>query len=211
MTPKTIRIILLSFLFTAAATAVHSASLVQGRIYLKDGRVIECEEKDRLKIPKHKKDVKLFRRAYYKDKSKEVYAYGDIDSIVCRHPASPQHTRTFIPSEPAGWLWQYFRTPEICAGVYSHKGYGVDDNGGIEVWVKHRYFSRSRTAYYLCKRGEAEFYVAGSASRKANDSFRERVAEYISDDQTLAETILSSNEDRSGTILLLRYYIPSRH
>ena len=71
---KTIRIILLSFLFTAAATAVHSASLVQGRIYLKDGRVIECEEKDRLKIPKHKKDVKLFRRAYYKDKSKEVYA-----------------------------------------------------------------------------------------------------------------------------------------
>lgn len=89
MTPKTIRIILLSFFFTAAATAVRSASLVQGRIYLKDGRVIECEEKDRLKIPKHKKDVKLFRRAYYKDKSKEVYAYGDIDSIVCRHPASP--------------------------------------------------------------------------------------------------------------------------
>lgn len=74
MTPKTIRIILLSFFFTAAATTVRSASLVQGRIYLKDGRVIECEEKDRLKIPKHKKDVKLFRRAYYKDKSKEVYA-----------------------------------------------------------------------------------------------------------------------------------------
>ena len=74
MTPKTIRIILLSFLFTAAAAAVPSASLVQGRIYLKDGRVIECEEKGRLKIQKHKKDVKLFRRAYYKDKSKEVYA-----------------------------------------------------------------------------------------------------------------------------------------
>ena len=205
------RIVLLTLMCTMAVIAVQAASLVQGRIYLKDGRVIECAEKDRLEIPKHSQNVKLLRRAFYKDKSKEVYAFEEIDSIVCWHIASPEYLRKFIPAPGIGWLWVYLETPQIWACVYSQKGYGVDDNGGIEVWVKHRYFSRSRTAYYLRKTGDNEFHNVGSASRNAKNVFRERIAAYISDDPELAEHILQSgNKNRSKTILMLEAYNPQR-
>ena len=78
--------------------------------------------------------------------------------------------------------------------------------------VKYRSLSRSRTAYYLRKTGEAEFYDAGSASRRGKDRFRESVAAYVSDDPELAEQILqSSTSDRSRTILMLEAYRPAVH
>lgn len=212
MNPRIIRIILLSLLCMATASAARAASTVQGRIHLKDGRVVECGEKDRIELPKHAQDVKLLRRAFYKDKSKEVYRYEEIDSIVCWHASAPEHPQKFIPAAEVGWLWVYFETPHICVGVFAQKGYGVDSNGGIEVLVKYRSLSRSRTAYYLRKTGEAEFYDAGSASRRGKDRFRESVAAYVSDDPELAEQILqSSTSDRSRTILMLEAYRPAVH
>ena len=208
MNPRIIRIILLSLLCMATASAARAASTVQGRIHLKDGRVVECGEKDRIELPKHAQDVKLLRRAFYKDKSKEVYRLEEIDSIVCWHATAPEHPRKFILAPEVGWLWVYFETPHICVGVYSHKGYGVDSNGGIEVLVKYRYFSRSRTAYYLRKASDTMFHVVGSASRRGKDRFREAVAAYIADDPDLAEQILQSNTDRSKTILMLEAYNP---
>lgn len=211
MNPRIIRIILLSLLCMATAFAARAASTVQGRIYLKDGRVIECGEKDRIELPKHAQHVKLLRRAFYKDKSKEVYRYEEIDSIVCWHASAPAHPRKFIPAPDTGWLWVYFETPHICVGVYSHKGYGVDSNGGIEVLVKYRYFSRSRTAYYLRKTGEEKFQGVGSASRRGKERFRESVAAYVADDPELAGQILQSRADRSKTILMLEAYNPEKN
>ena len=206
-----IRMGLVSLLCAMTVSMVQAASLVKGQIYLKNGSVIECGEKDRLKIPKHAQDVRLFRRAFYKDKSKEVYRYEEIDSIVCWHVASPEHLRKFIPASNVGWLWIYFETPYICVGVYSQKGYGIDTNGGIEVLVKYRYFSHSRTDYYLCKADEKEFLGVGSVSGRAKDRFRKAVAAYIADDPELADQILLSNTDRSKTILLLNDYSPVTH
>lgn len=97
MNPRIIRTMLLSLLCMATVSVVQAASTVQGRIYLKDGRVIECGEKDRIELPKHERDVKLLRRAFYKDKSKEIYRYEEIDSIVCWHATAPEHPRKFIP------------------------------------------------------------------------------------------------------------------
>lgn len=212
MNSRILRTILLFSLCVTAVSAAQAASTVQGRIYLKDGRVIECGEKDRIELPKHAQDVKLLRRAFYKDKSKEIYRYEEIDSIVCWHAAAPEHPHKFIPAAAASWLWVYFETPHICVGVFVQKGYGVDSNGGIEVLVKYRSLSRSRTAYYLRKTGEAEFYDAGSASRRGKDRFRESVAAYVSDDPELAEQILqSSTSDRSRTILMLEAYRPAVH
>lgn len=212
MNPKTIKFFFLSFLCMMLVAATQASSLVQGRIYLKNGRVIECAEKDRIKLPKHSQDVKLLRHAFYKDKSKEVYRFEEIDSIVCWHATSPEHLRKFIPTLKAGWLWVYMETPYIGAYVYSHKGYGIDNNGGIEVLVKLRSFSRSRTTYYLRKAGDSEFYDVGSASRNAKNVFRERIAAYISDDPELAETILQSDsKNRSKTILMLKAYNPTNH
>ena len=212
MNSRILRTILLFSLCVTAVSAAQAASTAQGRIYLKDGRVIECGEKDRIELPKHAQDVKLLRRAFYKDKSKEIYRYEEIDSIVCWHAAAPEHPHKFIPAAAAGWLWVYFETPHICVGVFAQKGYGVDSNGGIEVLVKYRSLSRSRTAYYLRKTGEAEFYDAGSASRRGKDRFRESVAAYVSDDPELAEQILqSSTSDRSRTILMLEAYRPAVH
>lgn len=85
MNTRILRFTLLTLLCTMSLSMAHAASTVQGRIYLKNGRVIECGEKDRIKLPKHAQDVKLLRRAFYKDKSKEVYRYEEIDSIVCWH------------------------------------------------------------------------------------------------------------------------------
>ncbi len=103
-------------------------------------------------------------------------------------------------------------TPYIGAYVYSQKGYGIDNNGGIEVLVKLRSLSRSRTTYYLCKAGDSEFYDVGSASRNAKNVFRERIAAYISDDPELAEIILQSdNKNRSKTILMLKTYNPRKN
>ena len=206
------QLVLLVGLYVMTVSAVQAAGLVQGRIYLKDGRVIECAEKDRIELPKHSRDVKLLRRAFYKDKSKEVYRFEEIDSIVCWHVASPGHLRKFIPASKVGWLWVYVEAPYIDAYVYSRKGYGIGNNGGIEVLLKRRTFSRSRTTYYLRKAGDNEFYDVGSASRNAKNVFRERIAAYISDDPELAEIILQSDsKNRSKTILMLNDYNPTNH
>ena len=212
MYSRMLRITLLTLLCVVTVSAAHAASTVQGRIYLKNGRVIECGEKDRIKLPKHAQDVKLLRRAFYKDKSKEIYRYEEIDSIVCWHATAPEHPQKFIPAGKVGWLWVYFETPHICVGVFAQKGYGVDSNGGIEVLVKYRSLSRSRTAYYLRKAGEEEFYDAGSASRRGKGRFRESVATYVADDPVLATEILQlRTDDRSKTILMLEAYQPATH
>ena len=211
MNPRIIRTILLLFLCITAISVTKAASTVQGCIYLKDGRVVECGEKDRIRLPKHAQDVKLLRRAFYKNKSKEVYRYEEIDSIVCWHATAPEHPQKFIPAPEIGWLWVYVETPHICVGVFAQKGYGIDSNGGIEVLVKYRSLSHSRTTYYLRKAGETTFYDAGSASRRGKNRFREAVAAYVSDDPELAKQILQSNTtNRSRTILMLEAYNPEK-
>lgn len=211
MNLRILRNVTLTLLCTLAVSAAYAVPTVRGRIYLKNGRVIECGEKDRIRLPKHAQDVKLLRRAFYKDKSKEIYRYEEIDSIVCWHAKAPEHPQKFIPAPGVGWLWVYFETPHICVGVFAQKGYGVDSNGGIEVLVKYRSLSRSRTAYYLRKAGEEEFYDAGSASRQGKNRFRESVAAYVADDPALAAEILGlRTDDRSRTILMLEAYNPEK-
>ena len=102
MNIRIFRITLLTLLSVLTISSVNAASTVQGRIYLKDGRIIECGEKDRIKLPKHAQDVKLLRRAFYKDKSKEVYQYEEIDSMVCWHATAPEHRQKFIPAPGVG-------------------------------------------------------------------------------------------------------------
>ena len=211
-TQRISRLVLLFFLCVITLSTAQAASFVQGRIYLKDGRIIECAEKDRIQLPKHAQDVKLLRRAYYKDKSKEIYPFEAIDSIVCWHVAAPEHLRTFIPAPKIGWMWVYMEAPAIGAYVYSEKGYGIDNNAGIQVLYKQRSLSRSRTAYYLRKTGENDFYDVGSASRNTKDVFLERIAAYIADDPALAESILQSNSrNRSQIILMLGTYLPQQN
>lgn len=202
------RKIVLVVLILLATTVGRAASLVNGRIYLKTGEIVECSDKDRIELPKGFRNVKLFRNAFYKGKYKEVYKIETIDSIVCWNSYAPEYTRKFIPSKPAGWLWVYFETPHICVGIYSKKGYGINSNGGIDIWVVQRDLSRSSSAYYLRKSGEEEFCDVGSASRNVKNGFRRRIAEYISDDPELAEKILKSKTGRSKTILMLEEYNP---
>ena len=105
----------------------------------------------------------------------------------------------------------YLETPHICVCIYSEKGYGIDSNGGIQVWQRQGTFSQSRTAYYLKKTGEKEFLTVGAANRNAKDVFRERIARYVGDDPELAERIRLSSAIRSKTIQLLRDYDPTKY
>lgn len=204
------RFLLALFLFTAPAT-LQAASLLEGRIYLKNGSVIECTGNDRLKMPKKSGRLKIFRDAFQKTKTKEVLPAGDIDSVICWHTKSPEHTRKFIFGAKPGWMWVYVETPYIKACIYSKKGYGINTNGGIQVWQRRRWFSRSRAAYFLQKQGDRGFRNVGSAYRRSKDTFRKRIACYIDDDPTLAERIRQSNAYRDKTILMLHDYNPTRH
>ena len=204
------RFLLALFLFTAPAT-LQAASLLEGRIYLKNGSVIECTGNDRLKMPKKSGRLKIFRDAFQKTKTKEVLPAGDIDSVICWHTKSPEHTRKFIFGAKPGWMWVYVETPYIKACIYSKKGYGINTNGRIQVWQRRRWFSQSRAAYFLQKHGSSEFQCVGSAYRRSKDVFRERIARYIDDDPTLAERIRQSNAYRDKTILMLHDYDPTRN
>ena len=131
---------ILSLLCSSAVYTANADSLVKGRIHLKNGSVIECGEKDRIKIPKRHGDIKLFRNAFYKNKSKEVFPQKDVDSIVCWHKMAPEYTRKFVPSEEAGLLWVYFDTPYICVCIYSKKRLRHIIQRGYRDMAAHRPF-----------------------------------------------------------------------
>lgn len=143
--------VLLIFLFLSTVSAANAASFVIGRIYLKNGSVIECTENDRIKLPKRSGKTVFLRNAYRKEEVRESFKTAQIDSIIAWHPATPEHVRKFVPSESIGWLWIYVETPQISVGVYSAKGYGIDTNGGIQVIQRNGLIFRSKTVYCLKK------------------------------------------------------------
>lgn len=189
-----IKTLLLIILCLSTLSMANASSFVVGRIYMKNGSVIECTEKDRIKLPKRSGDAVSLRNAY--------------DSIIARHPATPEHVHKFVPSESFGWLWIYFETPVICVGVYSAKGYGIGTNGGILILQRQRLLFHSKTAYCLKKAGDEDFVTVGKASGKANNRFREKVAEYVRDDPKMADAILNSKTRRDKTLLMLENYQP---
>lgn len=88
------KIILLLFL-CIGAWAVQAASLVEGVVYLKDGRSIEFRGHDRIEIPSKHRDVKGMRDAFAKTKRKEIYPAEQVDSVICWHPRRPEYRRNF--------------------------------------------------------------------------------------------------------------------
>ena len=127
------RTVLLALLCAATAFAAPAASLVEGRIYLKNGTVVECTGNDRIKLPKKSGPLKLFRDAFRRTKTKEVFRADSVDSVVCWHPKTPEYLRKFIPAADPGWMWVYLETPHIRVCVWSKKGYGIDTDGGLSV------------------------------------------------------------------------------
>ena len=91
------RTVLLALLCAATAFAAPAASLVEGRIYLKNGTVVECTGNDRIKLPKKSGPLKLFRDAFRRTKTKEVFRADSVDSVVCWHPKTSEYLRKFIP------------------------------------------------------------------------------------------------------------------
>lgn len=205
MKHNTTKTILLIFLFLSIVSAANAASFVIGRIYLKNGSVIECSENDRIKLPKRSGKTVFFRNAYRKEEVRENFNAVQIDSIVVWHPATPEHVRKFVPSESLGWLWIYVETPRISVGVYSTKGYGIDTNGGIQVLQRIGLIS-SKTTYCLKKIREADFTPVGKVGGKANNKFRKKIAAYVSDDPAMADIILNSRTQRDNTVLMLMEY-----
>lgn len=200
------KISLLIFLCLSSISTTIASSFVIGRIYMKNGSVIECSEKDRIKLPKRSSKTVFLRNAYRKDEVRERFRADQIDSIIAWHPATPEHIRKFVPSESLGWLWIYFETPRISIGVYSAKGYGIDTNGGIQVLQRIGLISHSKTAYCLKKTGKTDFTPVGKVGGKANNKFREKVAAYVSDDPAMADIILNSRTQRDKTVLMLVDY-----
>lgn len=205
------KLFLLFLCLFVATVSVRAASLVEGRIYLKNGSVVECTGDDRLQLPQKSGKLKIFRDAFRKTKTKDVLPAGDIDSVICWHAKTPEHVRKLVWASDPGWMWVYVETPLIRACIYSKKGYCVDTNGGMLVRQRSGWFSSSRVAYFLQKHDESEFQNIGSTYRRSKDVFRERIARYIDDDPELAERIRRSNAYRDKTILMLRDYDPTKY
>ncbi len=211
MSKRVKKLILLTLLCVTTIYAAPAASLIEGRIYLKNGSIIECTGNDRLQLPKKSGKLKIFRDAFQKTKTKELISAVDIDSVICWHTKSPEHLRKLVFEQDPGWMWVYVETPHITACIYSKKGYSIDTNGGMLVLQRHGWFSRSRVGCFLQKCGESGFQNIGSAYRRSKDSFRERIACYIDDDPELAGRIRQSNTYRDKTILMLQEYDPTKH
>ena len=79
------RFLLTLFLFVATAPLL-AASLVEGRIYMKNGSVVECTGNDRLKMPQKNGKLKVFR-----DVVARRYRFGDL--LACQKSG----THTQIP------------------------------------------------------------------------------------------------------------------
>ena len=187
---------------------VRATSLVEGVIYLKNGRTVEFKGHDRLDIPRKHRDIKGMRDAFAKTKQKEVYPIEEVDSVICWHARTPEYRRKFLPTSSVGWMWIYFETPYIAAYIYSKKGYGVATNGGINIYQRRGIFSRSNVKYYLRKQGENEYYFLGKTKSRTGKTFREKLCYYVSDDAELCESIRRSDTWQGKTVLLLREYRP---
>lgn len=185
-----------------------TASPIEGVVYLKGGRSVVFEGRDRLKIPRKKQDVKGWRDAYGKEKQKEKFAMAEVDSVVCRNPRCPERQRRFIPAKGIGWSWVYFETPHMLALMYAKKGYGIAVDGGIRVWQRRGVFHRSPVGYYLRKRGETAFWYAGKSKAKTGKKFLERLCGYVQEDAALCRKIRESDTWRNKTIALLTEYCP---
>lgn len=196
--------IILLFFLCLGTWILQAGPLAEGTVYLKDGRSIEFQGRDRLRIPCKYRNVKGVRDAFAKTKRKEVYPMSEVDSIVCWHSRTPEYRRKFIPAEGVGWCWVYFQAPHILACVYAVKGYDIASNGGIKIWQRQRLFSRSKVAYYLQKEGDAAYYSTGRM--KPGRAFRERLCRYVADDPALCARIRASNTWCDKTVLMLQEY-----
>lgn len=99
-----IKSLLLIFLFLSSISTVNAFSFVSGRIYMKNGSIIECSETDRIRLSKRSGDAIFLRNAYRKNEVKERFKADQIDSIIAWYPATPEHICKFVPSESLGWL-----------------------------------------------------------------------------------------------------------
>lgn len=199
-----------AFLIIIVCLAAWSgtAAPVEGVVYLKGGRSVAFEGRDRLKVPRKKQDVKGWRDAYGRDKQKERFAVEEVDSVVCWNPRCPERQRRFIPAEGIGWSWVYFETPHILTLMYAKRGYGIAMDGGIRVWQRRGVFHRSHVGYYLRKRGETEFWYAGKSKAKTGKRFLERLCGYVREDAALCRRIREADTWRNKTVALLMGYCP---
>lgn len=204
---KRLVFVLFLILITVAA---HAANLVEGRIYMKDGSVIDCTGADRMQLPGKAGKIKIFRNAYLKTKYKETLQPEDIDSVLCWHSKSSEYVRKLVFAQNPGWMWVYFETPHIRACVYSAKGYYIGADGGIFAMQRRGWFSNSHVDFYLRKQGKSEYQCIGNTYRRTKNTFREGIADYIEDDAELAERVRRSDAYRDKTILMLREYNPDR-
>lgn len=202
------RLLLLAATLLSAAS-LHAASKVEGRIHLKDGRVVECRGGDRIRLPRGGGKVRAWRNAFARDREKLRFAPAEVDSVVCWHTRHEERTHKFVPTE-RGWCWMYIETPHIGVMVYSQKGYDIDARGGIRLVQKVRSLSRSKIAYYLAKPGEEGLYPIGAEKYRSSDAFLRRMARYVADDEVLADAILRSSATRAKTVSMLQDYRPGR-
>ena len=203
-------LLLLAALLLTAAVAT-AGQLVEGIVYLRDGTTVEFTGRDRIRLPRGRRGLKIVRNAFdKKTRTKETIPFERIDSIRSWAPYAPQHSRKFLPTASQGWMWVYFETPHLQACVYSKKGYDIDAKGGIRFRQRRRFLSRSRVAFYLRKRGDAEWFCAGPTDRNPTDAFRKRLARYAADDPALADRIRRSSSIRGKTLRMLQDYNPQK-
>lgn len=205
------RIALILLLSLVTLTAAGAALPVEGAVYLKDGRTIIYKGADRITMPRKSGRLKCTRNYYSRQRTRESWDFGSIDSIVIWHPAAPQMRHKLVPLASRGWTWVYVETAHIRVCIYAAYGYDVNSHGGISPQRVVRDFGiSSKVDILLQKTGEAQPYSLGALWRRPSDTFREKICLYLADDPVLCETIRRLSARRSKIISMLAGYDPHR-
>lgn len=198
MKPKPLVITLFILALALTCAAKVKGPFVCSRIH-SQAQAIVADDSLRIKIPKKHDAVVLVENAYTKRVRKGLsIAPADVDSIEVWMPTAPTVRHTIVYFPPYGWCWQLENTPGLCVYAFCKKGYRLWGNGGIQPCGKY--------ILLVVKKGAVTEF--SKTWKKADNSFRRKVAALVADDPVLAAEILKSRTRRDKTIRMLRLYNP---
>lgn len=180
----------------AAATKVTQQ--VCGRLFLKDGSIVETTDSTRLGTPhkKHGKVVVVENAFTHNSREARVIDGADTDSVQIWQRTRTDRIRTLIYLPERGWAWKLESAGDIAVYAYSPDGYYLAGNGGMST--------RGKLTMLVVKDGHT--YEFEKTGRMANDNLRREVAAFVADDPALATQIMESRKTVDATLRMLGLY-----
>lgn len=183
------------------ASATKVTQQVCGRVFLKDGSIIEADGDNRIGTPKKKNGkVTVIENAFtHNSKETRVLEGAEIDSLQIWQRTRTDRVRTLVYIPGRGWGWKIESAGGITLYGYSPDGYYLAGNGGMST--------RGKLTLLVVKDGH--IYEYENTHKMADDSFRREITAFVADDPALTARIMESRKTKDATLRMLGTYRPS--